>query len=154
MSDGDDGNDPFADADVDGEIDPFDRLAVGTDGDPLERLEVGDFDEDAVWAKLSSNGGGIDGDAAGVDGDTARVDGDVDVAGGVGSRADREAATDRNEAIVRKQQYCERCEHFSAPPGLSCGNPGTEIRELVDMERFRVYDCPVVERRRSLGREE
>ncbi|MHC3437373.1 hypothetical protein ACYJ1Y_04540 [Natrialbaceae archaeon A-gly3] len=41
-------------------------------------------------------------------------------------------------------KYCRRCEHFSAPPEVACENEGTEIVELVDLETFRVIDCPVV----------
>lgn len=56
--------------------------------------------------------------------------------------------------VVPKQSYCERCPHFSEPPTVACTNPGTTIHELVDLDHFRVSDCPIVEeqqQRRSPG---
>lgn len=56
--------------------------------------------------------------------------------------------------VVPKQSYCERCPHFSEPPTVACTNPGTTIHELVDLNHFRVSDCPVVkeqEKGRSPG---
>lgn len=47
--------------------------------------------------------------------------------------------------VVPKQSYCERCPHFSEPPTVACTNPGTTIHELVDLNHFRVSDCPIVE---------
>ncbi|MFC6798940.1 MULTISPECIES: hypothetical protein [unclassified Haladaptatus] len=54
------------------------------------------------------------------------------------------------EAVVPKQSFCERCEHFTAPPGVGCTHEGTTILEQVDMRHFRVRDCPIVEERREL----
>jgi uncharacterized OB-fold protein len=51
---------------------------------------------------------------------------------------------------VSKHSYCERCEHFSTPPGVTCTNEGTEILEFMDMETVRVINCPIVEERRAL----
>ena len=49
--------------------------------------------------------------------------------------------------VVSVRNFCERCRHFSAPPNTRCTNDGTEIREFVDKDHVRVYDCPVVEER-------
>ncbi len=51
------------------------------------------------------------------------------------------------EAIVPKTTYCQRCEHFATPPTVACEHPGTAVLEVVDVDNFRVRDCPVVEQR-------
>ncbi|WP_121822430.1 hypothetical protein [Halostella salina] len=53
-------------------------------------------------------------------------------------------APQRDERVVSKRSYCQGCEHFSAPPDVRCDHAGTEILEVVDLDRFRVVDCPVV----------
>lgn len=125
-------DDPFAELeDLDVEADPFDTPHESTVGDELfTEVDVDDLDEESVWAEL----GATEGDA-------------TDVAVG-GSLPDFETAAD--EHIVPKRGYCEKCEHFSTPPEMRCTNPGTEIIELVDMEHFRVSNCPVVVQRRGL----
>lgn len=113
--------------------DPFGEIdAVAGPADPFEEIDPDPVDEDAVWADL-----------VGSDVDGATV---ADVAG-TGPAVDVEG----DEAVVPKRSYCERCEHFSDPPETACTNPGTEIRELVDVEHFRVANCPVVERRQHVG---
>lgn len=49
--------------------------------------------------------------------------------------------------VVSVRNFCERCRYFSAPPRARCTHDGTEIREFVDKDHVRVYDCPVVEER-------
>ncbi len=61
------------------------------------------------------------------------------------------AAGTSEEVVVPKRKYCERCEHFADPPNATCTNDGTEILELVDMDHFRVVNCPVVAERRKIG---
>lgn len=68
--------------------------------------------------------------------------------------ADGQREEDQQTAVVPKRSYCERCEFFSTPPEVRCTNAGTEIRELVDTDHFRVVDCPVVERRRGVDVDE
>jgi len=46
--------------------------------------------------------------------------------------------------VVDTGEYCEQCPFFSEPPDVHCTHEGTEIRELVDMDHFRVVDCPKV----------
>ncbi|MFC7133403.1 MULTISPECIES: hypothetical protein [Salinibaculum] len=109
------------------DVDPF----AGVDqreGDPFEafeRMDVGDVDADSVWESLAAAEEG-------------------------GSVAQREGQT---YAEVSKHSFCERCEHFSAPPDVGCGHEGTEILEFVDLETVRLVDCPVVEERRKLQQE-
>jgi len=65
---------------------------------------------------------------------------------------DPEADTvDSGESIVPKRSYCERCEHFSAPPEVGCTHDGTRIIEMVDRDHFRVENCPVVTEREALA---
>ncbi len=58
--------------------------------------------------------------------------------------APRETPDGRVERIVSKKKYCQGCEYFSPPPDVRCTHDGTDIDELVDMEHFRVFDCPIV----------
>lgn len=119
----------------DGSTDPFAVLdesdaAGAADVDPFEEIQVASVDEDAVWAELP---GKVPDES---DAPVGVPPPDVDVGGG---------------AVVPKRSYCERCEHFADPPEVSCCNPGTEIRELVDVDHFRVVNCPVVARRLGGG---
>ena len=49
--------------------------------------------------------------------------------------------------VVPKSRYCERCEHFSEPPEVSCSHQGTEIHELSDRTNLLVSNCPIVAER-------
>ncbi|WP_336359892.1 hypothetical protein [Haladaptatus sp. ZSTT2] len=62
-------------------------------------------------------------------------------------------AGEGEEAIVEKQDFCESCEHFTAPPEVGCTNDGTKIVEQTDMRHFKVRNCPVVAQRRELEEE-
>lgn len=120
----------------DGSTDPFAVLdesdaAGAADVDPFQEIQVASVDEDAVWAELPGKV------PDGSDAPVGVPPPDVDVEGG--------------GAVVPKRSYCERCEHFADPPEVSCRNPGTEIRELVDADHFRVVNCPVVARRLGGG---
>jgi hypothetical protein len=145
----DDTPDPDSGTDADGERDgdasvdgnPFDDLAdVEADdiGDPFEEVEVEDIDEDDVWEEIT--------------GETAESDaepvGEAEISTEESAIA-AEAAASENEAIVKKSSYCQKCEFFAEPPEVACTNEGTEIVELVDSDRFRVRNCPVVEQRRG-----
>lgn len=52
--------------------------------------------------------------------------------------------------VIPKLSYCERCPHFSEPPTVACTNPGTTIHELVDVDHFRVSNCPIVAEQRDV----
>jgi hypothetical protein len=157
-SEGDEAVDPFAelDGDDDGESDPFaDIEGVEAEDDPFTDLSVGDSDPSTDFGP-SDNTLFTDEDGADLDEEAVweQVDGDADEATTVpdldeepGESAD--GAVDTGETVVKKRTYCERCEHFSQPPEVSCSYPDSEIVELVDTGRFRVRNCPIVERRRS-----
>lgn len=115
------GADPFA------ALDPEDAPDV----DPFEEIDVGSVDEEVVWADLAEEDADGNGSPVGV------PPPDVDVA--------------CDGAVVPKHSYCERCEYFADPPEVSCASPGTEIRELMDVDHFRVVNCPVVARRLHVG---
>jgi len=125
---GDDGDgeeapalDPAEDADRDG---PLGELAADIDGrrertsgvadELFDEVEVGEVDADELWTQVESDGPDVD------------VDGD---------RAIRE---------VEKRKYCSGCPYFATPPDVHCSHEGTDIIEQVDMEQFKVADCPVV----------
>lgn len=52
--------------------------------------------------------------------------------------------TEHDVRVIEKRSYCEQCPFFSTPPDVGCDHEGTEILELVDMDHFRVVDCPKV----------
>jgi hypothetical protein len=150
-------DDPFAElGDDDGESDPFaDIEGVEVEDDPFTDLSVGDGDPSTDFGP-SDNTLFTDEDGAALDDEAVweQIDGDADEAATVpdldedlGESAD--GAVETGETVVKKRSYCERCEHFSQPPEVSCGYPNSEIVELVDTGRFRVRNCPIVERRQS-----
>lgn len=122
-------DDPFADV-ATPEGDPFDGDAGGV----FERVDVDRVDPDRVWDEVAGE------------------DAIEDAAGDEAAGEEPPELTDASSryAEVSKHAYCEQCEHFSAPPNVSCGNPGTEIVEFVDVETVRLLNCPVVAERREL----
>jgi len=118
--------------------DPFGGFEA-RDGDPFEsaggafeRVDVGDVDRDEVWESIAG-----DGDATG---DVAATDPEWDA--------------ESRYADVSKHEFCERCEHFSAPPAVDCGHGDAEIVEFLDSETVRLLNCPVVAERRRIEDEE
>ena len=85
----------------------------------FEEMDAPDLDDEAVFEALFSDASDTDGPSDGAE----------------------------TEAVVSKEQYCKKCEHFSEPPEVACGNPGTEILELVGVDSFRLRNCPVVAER-------
>lgn len=106
--------------------------------DPFEDADLEDVDEDAVWDELDAGASTED-----VDGDLFERLAEENPT----QEASPEIDSDGETAVVPKTRYCQRCEHFSAPPAVSCGHPGTTIEEVVDSEQFRVRNCPVVAER-------
>ncbi|WP_318568458.1 hypothetical protein [Salinigranum marinum] len=110
---------------------------VGGGADELfEEMDVTDVDADRVWESVLDDAD--DGDGASID--PAAVGADKRV--GTDDTAD---AADADEGhVVRKRDHCESCEFFTAPPEVACTDEDGEIVEVVDSERFRVRNCPVV----------
>lgn len=117
--------------------DPFDELGELYDLDfPVddiattelfESMDVPAIDDDSVWEEV--------------------LEGRPEP----GSSSDEGLDGAVRDVVVSKTSYCHTCEYLSEPPGLACSNPETEIVEVVDVDRFRVRNCPVVGRRRRSG---
>ncbi|AFK20326.1 hypothetical protein E6P09_13535 [Haloferax mediterranei ATCC 33500] len=93
----------------------------------FESVEVDELDDEDVWTALVEGG---------------------DETESVGLGAEAEAVDDADglpDHIVAKKEFCQRCEHFGAPPKLACTHEGTAIIEVVDSDHFRVRNCPIVE---------
>ena len=82
----------------------------------FEPEDVPEIDPELVWEELET------GESAAPDGEPA----------------------ERAERLIDKSSYCERCEFFAEPPEMRCTHEGTEIVELVEMDRVRVLDCPKI----------
>jgi hypothetical protein len=117
----------------DGE-DPFERLdgegvlgegTPATESDPFESVDVATGVSEAPWEDL------------------------VSAEGATASPVDRVDPTTVGETVVPKRRYCQDCEHFTDPPEVACTHPDGEILEVVDVDRFRVRNCPVVGFRRN-----
>jgi hypothetical protein len=109
---------------------------VGTDresDDLFEEMDVSDVDTDAVWASVLED----DADDPDTEGGTPGVD------VGTAAAADVETTVD-DDHIVPKDDYCESCHFFGGPPTVECSYEGADVVEVVDMEQFRVRNCPVV----------
>ncbi|WP_435070091.1 hypothetical protein [Haloplanus sp. C73] len=94
------------------------------DDDLFEPVDVDQIDEDAVWE--------------------AFAEGEMAPEAEVGLGSTVEAAAP-DEHVVSKREFCQRCPHFSAPPDVACTHEGTTIVEVVDIDDFRVRNCPIVE---------
>jgi hypothetical protein len=137
-----------ADAETDRDDAPLDDLArevrarreareSDADGSDLpddlfEPVEVDHVDDEAVWESFT-------------DGETGPEE-------GVGLGAEAEAAAEPDEHVVPKRDFCQRCPHFADPPETACTHEGTSIVEVVDVDRFRVRNCPVVEEKEDASR--
>ena len=112
--------------------DLFDRLETGElgertpagDDDLFERLGTG-ADANVPWETLVSTDDPTDGAADDVDPTTVE------------------------DTVVPKRSYCQDCAYLTAPPELACTHDHGEIVEVVDLDRFRVRNCPVVAHRRE-----
>jgi len=146
---GDDGEeaDPFADSNgIEDEGDLFSDLDIGDGADgndaPEDALftevETTELDDGDVWAELEES----------ATGGAAEPEPGPALDAGSDAREGADAATS-GETVVRKRAYCEQCEYFSEPPEVSCTYPDGEIVELVDTERFKVRNCPIVARREN-----
>lgn len=87
--------------------------------DAFEEVEVDDVDVGDLWEELEGEG----------------LDDTVD---------DPRSSSERDVRVVAKRDYCQRCQHFTAPPEMRCTSDSGEILELVDTEQFKVADCPIL----------
>jgi len=92
--------------------------------DPFEAVDVGGPDAEEAWTD---------------------ADGESEPTTAAASVEASAVAEARDEHVVDKRAYCQRCEFFSDPPESVCTHDGTDIVEVVDADRFRVRDCPKVD---------
>lgn len=83
-----------------------------------------------MWTSLVEGGDDVEAEGVGVGAEATPVD-------------DGEGVADH---VVPKSEFCQRCEHFAAPPELACHHEGTTIVGLEDSDHFRVRNCPMVEK--------
>jgi hypothetical protein len=113
--------------------DPVGETTVdGRSEELFEEMDVAEVDADAVWESVVADEGGSDLDAS-----------VSDTPGGTQFYADVEP-DEGDGSVVPKDDYCESCAFFTAPPEVACEYDGSSIVEVVDTERFRVRGCPVV----------
>lgn len=120
--------------------------AVEDQGDPPgdglfeEGADVGEVDREALWRQVAGEDA-----AAEVAEETVR--GEFEDGPAVRRPdAGTEGVTveERTERVVEKAKYCHSCQYFSEPPDVHCTHDGTEIMEMVDVDHFRLANCPVV----------
>lgn len=131
--------------DFDGEF--SDGPPPDPDEDPFDRMSVEEIDEETLWSSLGSDDTasvGVGGDVDVTPADSTGTLGDVDPGPEAGSVDDAGAKPQMH--VVPKTKYCQSCPHFEDPPRLACTHEGTEIVEVVDSDRFRVRNCPMVDR--------
>jgi hypothetical protein len=99
--------------------------------DLFTEMDVDDATEDEVWEALSEPTTSATGSS--VDASTAA--------------ADPEDVHETREVTVVEKRLCQGCPHFSDPPETRCTHDGTTIEAEVDIDHFRVVDCPIVAER-------
>jgi hypothetical protein len=93
----------------------------------FEEVDVADVDAEAIWDAVVEEG-----------------DPPEELFAEPEEPSPPEPTSQPDEHVIDKREYCQRCEFFTEPPGVSCSNDGTEIVELVDNDSFRVHNCPKV----------
>ena len=106
------------------------ELAHAGDEELFEQKQRPEIDREALWRQVA--------DEETAEEAVERLDVDDE-----GRHADRDAS-DVGERVVEKSTYCQGCRYMSPPPNTHCMHEGTEIVEAVDMDHFRVRNCPVV----------
>lgn len=140
----DESDEPDADDATDAEA-PLESLAgelsegelAATEEDLFEREETPEVDREALWRQVA------DEETA----ERAIEEMDIDAEE---TTTDTATAAGGDERVVEKSTYCHVCPHFSNPPEVRCTHEGTEIVEAVDVEHFRVVNCPVVAENEAL----
>lgn len=110
---------------------------AGTDDDLFEQKQKPEVDREELWRQVT-------------DEETAqRVVEKTDVDDAQTRRSDSDE-TDDVVRVVEKSAYCHACPFVSEPPDIHCTHEGTEILEAVDMQHFRVRNCPIAEENEEL----
>ncbi len=100
-----------------------DRASDGEFDDLFEEYDTGTVDSDALWEQVDAD-------------DPFEVE--------------TEDVDEPERRVVDKAKYCQGCQFFSEPPDVACTHPETEILEVLDMDHFEVFNCPVVREDESL----
>lgn len=141
--------------------DAFDELdeawageGVGpSDADELfEEMDISNVDTEALWDSVlddtESDAGAVASEGQhdhGMSEETDRgLQSDFDAEPDSGFDTRSGSADEPRETTVAKDSHCESCYFFTSPPEVGCTYDGSEIVEIVDSERFRVRNCPVV----------
>jgi hypothetical protein len=156
-------------ADAEGDRAPLDDLAASvrerrerrdgheaadrSEDSPFEEMSADELDSEVVWETLEpSNGEAAEAEADEIADPDATPDVATDEIGpdpedDVESipREDEGSDVARPDHVVPTRSFCERCRYFSEPPEVDCSHEGTEIVELVDIDHFRVRNCPMVD---------
>lgn len=100
----------------------------GGDDALFDEMNVGEVDEETLWASLTDFEAA---EAAHVGAEASAEEVRGDVPGYV-------------DHLVPKAEFCQQCPYLADPPELACEHEDTEIVEVVDSDRFRVRECPMV----------
>lgn len=111
-----------------------------TEQELFEQRSAPGIDREALWRQVA------DEETA----ERAIEEMDVEDDGPQVRHPDRGDSVDTGERVVAKNSYCHSCRFFSPPPDVHCSHEGTEILEAVDMDHFRVKDCPIVQENEDL----
>ncbi len=124
-------------SDLAGDLSEGDLAA--TEEDLFEQKQTPEIDREALWRQVA--------DEETAERAIEEMDIDAD-----DPQVETPASPEREgvERVVEKSAYCHACPHFSSPPDVRCTHEGTEILEAVDMEHFRVVDCPIVQENEEL----
>ncbi|GAA0228358.1 hypothetical protein ACFFQF_12460 [Haladaptatus pallidirubidus] len=120
---------------MDGRDEPLANLAKGVEArrnrnptrdrgeldDAFTEERVGEADVNDPWAELETEDSG-----------------DLVVS------APRETIEDDRDVRTIPKSTCRDCPHFGDPPSVHCTHDGTDILTMIDIEQFRVADCPMV----------
>lgn len=105
--------------------------------DPFRRMSVAEIDEETLWSSLEADAE----PTVAVGSPESAESADVGTPGEEGA----EAASEPNEHVVSKTEYCQKCPYLQDPPELACTHEGTEIVAVEDADHFRVRNCPMID---------
>lgn len=87
---------------------------------------IKEVDSEAIWADLLMESGDAEGALEPLD------------------------VEDDGEYQLVSKRLCHSCQHFGDPPELHCTHEGTTIHQVVDVQQFRVSNCPMIDRAATL----
>ena len=112
----------------DGRGDDAAATGDGDDGSLFQSMGVESVDSETLWAGLVED-----------------EDGTLGVGVGDAVESVDDGLPGHDDHVVPKAEFCQQCPHFADPPEFACTREGSEIVEVVESDRFRVRNCPMVE---------